>query len=329
MPRAVHSRRDLRAGLRRLHRYWKLGLEAKTRYARRLIETALARSKQPVVCWSGGKDSTALLHLILQFRPDIPVVFNDTCVEFPETNRFVRTLASQWNLNLHVTRPNRDETFWRVTAIYGWPLFGKAQALSVERARRTGNIRPGLTQFERELALADVRISCRCCEFVHERPTKRIELQLGADLKFLGMLAAESRGRTRLWVDHGDYYFVKRYFGRGRGIWKANPLSLWTEQDIWGYHRIHQLPFCDLYAMGHTRNGCWPCAMGVRNGQLGRLRRSHPKLFQYLMTRTDFGAELLKARRVLRDRRVGEETAFTREAVSDILARDIEFFDTL
>ena len=41
--------------------------------ARRVIAEALAQSKKPMVSFSGGKDSTAMLHLVLQQKPDVTV----------------------------------------------------------------------------------------------------------------------------------------------------------------------------------------------------------------------------------------------------------------
>lgn len=38
------------------------------------IDTALSRARRPAVLWSGGKDSTALLHLARKVMPDIEVI---------------------------------------------------------------------------------------------------------------------------------------------------------------------------------------------------------------------------------------------------------------
>ncbi len=315
MLRITSIRKDLRQGFRNLHRYWGLKLEYKIRYSNRLIEKVFENHSKPVVCWSGGKDSTVILHLILKYAPDIPVIYNDTGVEFPETRSFVKQIASEWNLNLFVAKPNRGETFWNCVKMHGWPMFGKAQALSIEQARRTGNIRSSLSAFERTLALEGVSISSRCCDFTRERPTKRVESEIGANAKFLGIMASESRSRMRLFVDHGDYYFVKRYFGRRRGMWKASPISVWQENDIWEYHSLYNLPHCSLYDMGHQRNGCWPCAMGIKFGQLGRLRISHPKLFRYLILRTELGTQIIKAKLALDTNSNYEFSKLKRESI--------------
>jgi 3'-phosphoadenosine 5'-phosphosulfate sulfotransferase (PAPS reductase)/FAD synthetase len=237
-----------------------------------------------------------VLHLILKYRPDIPVLFNDSGVEFPETREFVEKLASLWNLNLHIAKPKENEDFWACAKKYGWPILGKSVSSNVERALRTGNIRDKLSFLEKKLVENQVRISTRCCQFTRENPSKQVEKELNADLKILGIMASESRARVRLWTDHGDHYYVKRYFSTKEGIWKVSPISIWTENDIWEYHRVYNIPYCRLYDMGHKRNGCWPCAMGFRYGHLERLRKSHPKLFNFLIFETEMGAELLKAK---------------------------------
>lgn len=47
------------------------------REAEETIASALARAQKPYVAFSGGKDSTALLHLVLQQQPDVMVLHWD------------------------------------------------------------------------------------------------------------------------------------------------------------------------------------------------------------------------------------------------------------
>ncbi|CAD7771856.1 Sulfate adenylyltransferase subunit 2 [Candidatus Methanoperedenaceae archaeon GB37] len=60
----------------------------------------------PTTAWSGGKDSTTVLHLIKQEfgKVIIPVVFIDTSVKFPEIYAFRDKLAKEWNLNLIIIK---------------------------------------------------------------------------------------------------------------------------------------------------------------------------------------------------------------------------------
>jgi phosphoadenosine phosphosulfate reductase len=54
-----------------------------------------------------------------------------------------------------------------------------------------------------------------------------------------------------------------------RGLWKYNPLALWTDKDLW--RRIHErdLPYNPLHDQGYDSIGCAPCTQpGV--GREGR-----------------------------------------------------------
>lgn len=53
---------------------------------------------------SFGIQSIVLLHLIIQQKPDIPVVLIDTGYLFPETYNFIDILTKKFNLNLKVFR---------------------------------------------------------------------------------------------------------------------------------------------------------------------------------------------------------------------------------
>ncbi|GAJ10246.1 unnamed protein product, partial [marine sediment metagenome] len=71
------------------------------------------------VAFSGGKDSEVVLYLAWLMKPDVPVVFNNTGVEYPETRAFVGQLQQEWHINLIVTKP--DKTFWDCIEQYGFP----------------------------------------------------------------------------------------------------------------------------------------------------------------------------------------------------------------
>ena len=80
----------------------------------------LGRFENPAIGCSFGIDSLVALHLCLKARPDILVVWNNTLVEYPDTVKFARRLAKEWNLNVVETKPRK--TFWEIVERYGFPL---------------------------------------------------------------------------------------------------------------------------------------------------------------------------------------------------------------
>lgn len=90
--------------------------------------------------FSGGKDSTVLLHIARQLFPNIPAVFSNTGLEYAEIQRFVKS----WdNVDIIVPKMRFDE----VISTYGYPIIGKEVAEAIYYARR---IRPSERERERE-----------------------------------------------------------------------------------------------------------------------------------------------------------------------------------
>ncbi|MEO5364645.1 MAG: phosphoadenosine phosphosulfate reductase family protein, partial [Magnetococcus sp. DMHC-8] len=72
------------------------------------------------VSFSGGLDSTVLLDLVRNKcgYPDVPAVFSNTGLEFPENVHFVRSIP-----NVHEIRPKRG--FRQVIETFGYPVVSK------------------------------------------------------------------------------------------------------------------------------------------------------------------------------------------------------------
>ena len=82
-----------------------------------------------VVSFSGGKDSTVLLHLVRSLFPDVRAVFSNTGLEYPEIQRFVRSVP-----NVTIVAPK--VSFHEVLSTCGYPLIGKEVAEAIYYARR-------------------------------------------------------------------------------------------------------------------------------------------------------------------------------------------------
>lgn len=84
-------------------------LKAKIARAHAVIAEASRRFTpgKIVVAWTGGKDSTVLLHLIrTSFGGNIPfpVMFNDSTMEFEEIYAFIERIAKEWELQLVIVK---------------------------------------------------------------------------------------------------------------------------------------------------------------------------------------------------------------------------------
>lgn len=79
-------------------------LQEKIRKSQEIIKKAAKKypKEKLAIAWTGGKDSTALLHLVKETfgKVPFPVVFNDSTMEFPEIYEFIDELTQKWNLNL-------------------------------------------------------------------------------------------------------------------------------------------------------------------------------------------------------------------------------------
>lgn len=86
-----------------------------------IIQKALAKRKRPYVAFSGGKDSMVVLALVQQIGGDIPVLWSDDELEYPELIELMAPMAGQpdltialgWATHAGWFAPWRDRPFWR------------------------------------------------------------------------------------------------------------------------------------------------------------------------------------------------------------------------
>lgn len=273
------------------------------------------------VSFSGGKDSTVLLDIVRQEYPDIPAVFIDTGLEYPEIREHVKTVE-----NVIWLKPKMN--FRQVIEKYGYPVISKEVAQKVYEcrlaeshgresyARRqfqgTYTSKNGKTNFYsitkwEFLTRAPFPISSYCCRIMKKLPARNYEKETGR-VPILAQMAEESVLRKQQWIKNGCNAFEKK-----RPM--SNPLAFWTEQDILQYIRQENLSIASVYGeiiedggipgqmsiadfidaesprlrtTGCKRTGCIFCMFGCHlqkpgEGKIETLKQTHPKIHEYLL----------------------------------------------
>ncbi len=197
------------------------------------------------VSFSGGKDSSLLLHIVRSLYPNVPAVFCDTGLEFPEVRSHALSTA-----NVTVLKPEMN--FREIIEKYGWVYPGKDVALTIYYAKRgsewaiqrlNGINKDGtLSEFKksryvkwRHLLDAPFEVSHKCCTYMKKRPLDRYQKETGR-MPIMGIMASESHRRKMVWIRTGcNAYDAKQP--------NCKPLSFWTDHDVLQYGIGKQSPY--------------------------------------------------------------------------------------
>lgn len=84
--------------------FFVMSLQKKVKQAQDIIEKARSNwsDDEIVVAWTGGKDSTVILHIIKEMYREVPfrALFNDSTIEFKEVYEFIKKIEKEWNVDL-------------------------------------------------------------------------------------------------------------------------------------------------------------------------------------------------------------------------------------
>ena len=242
-------------------------------------------SNKVYISFSGGKDSTVLLHLVRNIFPDVQAVFSNTGLEFPEIVEFVKEFE-----NVTIVKPKMN--FREVILKYGYPLISKEVADIVYYGKHNHNsvrYKKLFGQYGKTdrydsskwafLLEAPFELNAKCCVEMKKKPFKEFE-KINGKHPIIGTLANESGLRKTNWMNNGCNIFT---IGHSRSM----PLSVWVEQDIWDYIKRFNLKIAKPYEMGYKRTGCIFCAFGShiekKPNRFDLLKQTHPNLYEYMM----------------------------------------------
>lgn len=211
------------------------------------------------VSFSGGKDSTVLVDIITKMGyENIPLVFADTGLEYPEIREFVKTYGERviW------LKPKMN--FRQVIEKYGYPIISKdiskriyewnnalkrgKDVTKTEAYKElmgkssftdgSGKTRTSLYNKEKWLFLtkAPFQISHKCCDIMKKNCFKT----MSDKFPITAQMADESLRRKTNWLLYGCNAFDAK-----NPI--SNPMMFWTEQDVLEYIKTYELPICSVY----------------------------------------------------------------------------------
>ena len=226
-------------------------------HAKRVASAAVEMSAAPLVGWSGGKDSTALAHLLaVGLGARVHVVSEKDDLDYPGEEAYVTELAAAWGLDLEIVRPSVSPLAWL--------------------AERRGLLSAGEDMHSRSAGLS------RACFYgVMERANE------GHDLLLWGLRAEESSRRRALLVRKGHTYQLKS------GARRCAPLAHWTGLDVFTYLQAHSIEPLHVYRCcgfipEHRlkpwliRKSWWIPGAHAAHGAASWLKRYWPSLFRKL-----------------------------------------------
>lgn len=275
------------------------------------------------ISYSGGKDSTVLKHIVNGMYSDVPAVFADTGLEYPEIRQFAISQD-----DVIAVKPKM--TFREVIEKHGYPIISKEVAKCVQYARSgeannihyqklfgtmTYNGKKSKYCCDRWSFLYDApfKISSRCCDVMKKEPLHRYESETGRK-PYIATMAEESMNRTTAWLRAGCNAFESSKP-------RSQPMSFWTEQDVLQYIRKNSIEICSVYGdvvedgqiqmplfgeyecklktTGCYRTGCVFCMFGIMydRERFNRLKETHPSLYDYCINGGEFDGDEWKPNR--------------------------------
>ena len=244
------------------------------------------------VAFSGGKDSTVLLHIVRSMYPDVVGVFNNTGLEFPEIKKHVKKQSNIVWLNPKIN-------YQQVVRKYGFAVISKENAQKIRELKhgsdklkatrwhgkcyKTGAIGAGkksgkLPEKWRFMINAPFEVSEKCCAALKTNPSRSYEKMTGLK-PIVGVRSSESSNRKI-----NDEKMPCNAYNGSRPI--SKPLNKWSDKDVDRYINENNIELSTLYTeLGYERSGCAWCAFGVHlekgENRFQRMKRTHPKIWNY------------------------------------------------
>lgn len=208
------------------------------------------------ISWSGGKDSTAMAHLVKSLYPDTPII-----VQFDDCD---------W--------PGKQAYIDRICEAHGWTIHRVEPAFSVWDQMKRGDI-------------GDENFWAKSHALTREgflKPLDAKRQELDCNGVYIGLRADESKARAINYRARRDVYQLKD------GTWHCCPMARWTAEDVFAYLTRNNIEINPYYLNNRILapeqirlSWAVPCSFSQGNSQsdMESLRRNFPDRFRILRER--------------------------------------------
>lgn len=253
------------------------------------------------VSFSGGKDSTVLLHLARRIYPDILAAFVNTGCEYPDLLQFIKKKIAAGE-KIEWIRPKMTPR--EVWEKFGFPLVSKEQAYFIHsvrnspdsptaRLRMSDHTYGSISKKWRFLIGEKFDTHSICCSKLKKQPMERFQKE-SHRYPILGTMASESLLRRTAYIKNGGC----NVFDGPKP--HSTPLAIWTDDDIWEYIERYGLEVPEIYYKGMKSTGCAGCGFGacyLSDKRFDILYEVYPKMYDMVMNYTNNGVTFREALR--------------------------------
>lgn len=185
----------------------KINAELKNLSAEAIVRWALQQNEQIITTTSFSPSSAAMLHLVTQIQPAMPIVWVDSGYNMPDAYRVAEQLIQQLNLNIHVYTPQMT-------------------------AERRNALMGGIPHPD-----DDPQLHAEFVRQVKLEPFQRALDEFKPKIWLTGIRREETEFRKTLDIVSWD----------NRGLLRVAPLFHWSAQDVEEYMHRFELPTCKHY----------------------------------------------------------------------------------
>lgn len=235
-----------------------------------------------LISFSGGKDSTVLMELVISERAKLQCDIKLTPayameITFPETIKFIKSTVKKYQEkydfvnSLYLVPPKKK---WKeILNKHGYPIYSKIFSNNINKMvnanTKTQQLLYGFGMkdstffkipkdrlFLLDKAFTRYKIANKCCDYI------KGGLKHDKRPKFIGTLTEESEIRKRSWINNGCNIYSNQEA-------QSRPLSLWKEDEIINFIIKNKIEINPVYGldletkkMRFKRLGCSSCPFG-------------------------------------------------------------------